>query len=121
MYVDLYRCVCVCVYVIKCSKIVGHLGASVGSVSDFGSCHDLTAHKFKPHIGLSHGACFGSSVSLSLPLSLFSLSPSLKNKHKKKLTLWSLRDRYFQLRPFIVNTEKLSAYLLTKSLFKAEF
>lgn len=29
-------------------------------------------------------------------------------------------DRYFQVRPFIVNKEKLSEYVLPKALFKAE-
>ena len=43
---------------------LGHLGGSVGWVSDFGSGHDLTAHGFKPHVGLcadgsEPGVCFG--------------------------------------------------------------
>ena len=41
----------------------GHLGGSVGSVSDFGSGHDLTVWEFEPHIrlcadSLEPGVCF---------------------------------------------------------------
>ena len=66
------------------NKCKGHLGGSVGWVSDFGSCHDPTVSEFEPHIGL----CADSSepaldcVSLALHPSpahaLFSLS--LKNE-----------------------------------------
>ena len=72
---------------------VGHLGGSVGQVSDFGSGHDLTVHGFKPRGGLcadssEAGACFRFRVSNSLsapPLLTHCLSLSLPlsniNKH----------------------------------------
>ena len=47
-----------------CSR-EGHLGGSVGWMSDFGSGHDLMIREFEPHIRLSAvkcEACFGSSV-----------------------------------------------------------
>ena len=49
----------------------GHLGGSVGWVSDIGSGHDLTVGEFEPHIRLcadssEPGFCFGFYVSLSL-------------------------------------------------------
>ena len=51
----------------------GYLGGSVGYVSDLGSGHDLTAHGFKPHVGLcadssESGACFGLCLPLSRPI-----------------------------------------------------
>ena len=49
---------------------MGHLGDSVGWVSDFGSGHDLTVCEFEPHIGLS---------SLGTETTLDPLSPSLSD------------------------------------------
>ena len=63
------------------------LGGSVGSVSDFGSGHDLAVHEFEPRVRLcadssEPGACFGFYVSLSLPLPplILCLSLSLSQK-----------------------------------------
>ena len=78
------------------NTLVGHLGGSVGWVSDFGSRHDLTVCEFEPHVGLcadssEPGACFGLWVSLShspYPACALSLSLSLSQKEiniKKKL------------------------------------
>ena len=55
--------------------LVGHLGGSVGQVSDFGSGHDLRVPEFEPCIGLAavsaEPTSDGSSVPpLSAPLSL---------------------------------------------------
>ena len=57
----LYGYVRVCTYVHMCQvwislqhlKNKGHLGGSVGQVSDFSSGHDLTVHEFEPHIELT--------------------------------------------------------------------
>ena len=49
-------------------KFQGHLGGSVGCVSDFGSGHDLAVHEFKLRIGLP---------AVSTKPALDSLSPSL--------------------------------------------
>ena len=49
----------------------GPLGGSVGYASDFGSGHDLMAHEFKPHVGVTavstEPAWDPLSPSLSLP------------------------------------------------------
>ena len=52
--------------------MMGRLGGSVISVSDFGSGHDLTAREFEPRIGLcadswEPGACFSFCFCLSAP------------------------------------------------------
>ena len=60
----------------------GHLGGSVGWVSDLGSGHDLMVYEFKPHIGLcadSVEPAWGSQfLSLSYSSSLSAPSPSQK-------------------------------------------
>ena len=57
----------------------GHLGGSIGKVSDFGSGHDLTVHGFEPHLGLCADSSEPALVSVSLSLPLLNLC-SLKNK-----------------------------------------
>ena len=67
---------------VKISALWGHLGGSVGQVSDFSSGHGLVICEFEPHVGLfadgsEPGACFRFRVSLSLcpsPTCAFSLS-----------------------------------------------
>ena len=61
---------------------MGHLGGSVGEVSDFGSGHDVTVCEFEPRVGLcadssEPGACFRFCVSLLSAFPLLSLSLSL--------------------------------------------
>ena len=46
LWVILWSSVC-----FKDCQVWGHLGGSVGCVSNFGSGHDLVVREFKPHIG----------------------------------------------------------------------
>ena len=68
---------------------MGHLGGSVGWVSNFGSGHDLIVRVFEPCIRLcadssEPGTCFGFCVSLSIfPSSTHSLSLSVSQKMNK--------------------------------------
>ena len=67
---------------------MGHLGGSVGLVSDFSSGHDLTVRGLEPHVRLcadssEPGACFRFCVSLSLcPKPARALSLSKINAEK---------------------------------------
>ena len=66
---------------------LGHLGGSVGEVSDFGSGHGLQVGGFQPHIGLGadSSAPGVASDSVSFPLSahpLLSLCLSLFLKNR---------------------------------------
>ena len=73
---------------------MGHLGGSVGWVSNFSSGHDFTAPELEPHVGLcadssEPGVYLGFCVSLSLypPLLMLCLSLSQKETLKKNLEL----------------------------------
>ena len=72
---------------------MGHLGGSVGWVSDLSSGHDLQVPEFKPHGRL---AAVGTEPT-SDPLFLFLSAPpclhSLKNKYNIKKNVWMLEDK----------------------------
>ena len=76
------------VYRLLKNKILGHLGGSVGWVSDFGSGHDLTVCEFEPRIRLTAVSMEPASdplfPSLSAP-ALFALSLSQNKKNMQKI------------------------------------
>ena len=79
---------CVRVPGFKKKKILGHLGGSVGWVSNFGSGRDLTVCEFEPHIRLWADSLEPALVSVSSSLSappLLALSLSLFHKNKQTL------------------------------------